>query len=88
MTGLGLKVANVGAQYGGAYIGDPVFHPFWEAIEARGVTVWIHPEGMRDPWFQRYALWNSAGQSIEEAKCLIFARSTKASCTNIRHSRW
>jgi aminocarboxymuconate-semialdehyde decarboxylase len=53
-----------------AYLGDPVFHPFWEAIAAHGVTVWIHPEGTRDPWFQRYALWNSAGQSIEEAKCL------------------
>jgi predicted TIM-barrel fold metal-dependent hydrolase len=50
---LGLRVANVGAQYGGAYLGDPVFHPFWEAIEAHGVTAWIHPEGTRDPWFQR-----------------------------------
>jgi aminocarboxymuconate-semialdehyde decarboxylase len=30
----------------------------------------MHPEGVRDPWFQRYALWNSAGQSIEETKCL------------------
>jgi aminocarboxymuconate-semialdehyde decarboxylase len=35
-----------------------------------GATVWIHPEGVRDPWFQRYALWNSAGQSIEEAKVM------------------
>jgi aminocarboxymuconate-semialdehyde decarboxylase len=67
---LRLKVANIGAQYGGAYMGDPVFHPFWEVVEARGVTVWIHPEGVRDPWFQRYALWNSAGQSIEETKCM------------------
>jgi aminocarboxymuconate-semialdehyde decarboxylase len=32
--------------------------------------VWIHPEGITDPWFQRYALWNSAGQSIEEAKVM------------------
>src|SRR6266704_2108613 len=70
VTKLKLKVANIGAQYGGAYMGDPVFHPFWEAIQAHEVTVWIHPEGTRDPWFQRYALWNSAGQSIEEAKCL------------------
>ena len=70
VTRLKLKVANIGAQYGGAYMGDPVFHPFWEAIQAHDVAVWIHPEGARDPWFQRYALWNSAGQSIEEAKCL------------------
>jgi aminocarboxymuconate-semialdehyde decarboxylase len=67
---LKLKVANIGAQYGGAYMGDPGFQPFWEMIEAHDVAVWIHPEGARDPWFQRYALWNSAGQSIEEAKCL------------------
>jgi aminocarboxymuconate-semialdehyde decarboxylase len=70
VTKLKLKVANIGAQYGGAYMGDPGFQPFWEMIEAHDVAVWIHPEGARDPWFQRYALWNSAGQSIEEAKCL------------------
>ena len=67
---LGLKVANIGTQYGGAYMGDPVFRPFWDAVQARDVVVWIHPEGARDPWYQRYALWNSAGQSIEETKCL------------------
>jgi aminocarboxymuconate-semialdehyde decarboxylase len=67
---LGLKVANLSSSYQGLYMGDPVFHPFWEVVEALGVSVWIHPEGVRDPWFQRYALWNSAGQSIEEAKCM------------------
>jgi aminocarboxymuconate-semialdehyde decarboxylase len=67
---LGLKVANVSSSYNGLYMGDPVFHPFWEAVERLGVAVWIHPEGTRDPWFQRYALWNSAGQSIEEAKVM------------------
>jgi aminocarboxymuconate-semialdehyde decarboxylase len=64
------KVVNVGSSYGGVYMGDPVYHPFWEAVHALGVTAWIHPEGVRDPWFQRYALWNSAGQSIEEAKVM------------------
>jgi aminocarboxymuconate-semialdehyde decarboxylase len=67
---LGLRVANISSSYNGVYMGDPLYHPFWEAIEALGVTVWIHPEGVRDPWFQRYALWNSAGQSIEETKCM------------------
>jgi aminocarboxymuconate-semialdehyde decarboxylase len=67
---LGFKVVNVGAAYNGAYLGDPVFHPFWEAVNDLGVTAWIHPEGARDPWFQRYALWNSAGQSIEETKAM------------------
>jgi aminocarboxymuconate-semialdehyde decarboxylase len=45
-----------------------VFHP--PGSDRRTTCGWIHPEGARDPWFQRYALWNSAGQSIEEAKCL------------------
>ena len=67
---LKLKVANVSSSYNGIYMGDPVFNPFWEAIDALDVPVWIHPEGVRDPWFQRYALWNSVGQSIEETKCM------------------
>lgn len=66
----GLRVVNAGSSYDGVYLGDPVYHPFWEAVHARGVAVWIHPEGIRDPWFQRYALWNSAGQSIEETKVM------------------
>jgi aminocarboxymuconate-semialdehyde decarboxylase len=65
-----IKVVNAGSSYNGVYLGDPVYHPFWEAVNDIGATVWIHPEGVRDPWFQRYALWNSAGQSIEEAKVM------------------
>jgi aminocarboxymuconate-semialdehyde decarboxylase len=64
------RVINAGSSYKGTYLGDPAYHPFWEAVSDIGATVWIHPEGVRDPWFQRYALWNSAGQSIEEAKVM------------------
>jgi aminocarboxymuconate-semialdehyde decarboxylase len=67
---LGLRVANISSSYQGVYVGDPVYHGFWEAVAALGVTVWIHPDGVRDPWFQRYALWNSVGQSIEETKAM------------------
>lgn len=66
----GIRVINAGSSYKGVYLGDPVYDPFWEAVHELGATVWIHPEGVRDPWFQRYALWNSAGQSIEEAKVM------------------
>ena len=69
-TSLQLKVANIASSYQGVYAGDPVFAPFWEAVAARGITVWIHPEGARDPWFQQYAMWNSLGQSIEETKAM------------------
>ncbi len=64
------KVINAGSSYHGVYLGDPAYLPFWEVVHKRGLVVWIHPEGTRDPWFQRYALWNSAGQSIEEAKVM------------------
>jgi aminocarboxymuconate-semialdehyde decarboxylase len=67
---LKLRVANISSSYNGVYMGDPIYHPVWEAINELGVVAWIHPEGVRDPWFQRYALWNSAGQSIEETKCM------------------
>jgi aminocarboxymuconate-semialdehyde decarboxylase len=51
-------------------VGAPAYHAFWQAIEKNAITAWIHPEGSRDPWFQQFALWNSLGQSIEEAKCM------------------
>ncbi len=67
---LGLKVANLSSSYDGVYLGDPVFHPVWQQLHEKGISSWVHPEGVRDPWFQSYALWNSVGQSIEETKCM------------------
>jgi aminocarboxymuconate-semialdehyde decarboxylase len=67
---LGLRVANLCTQYHGAYIGEPRYRPFWEATNELGVIVWIHPDGVRDLWFQKFGMWNSIGQSIEEAKVM------------------
>jgi aminocarboxymuconate-semialdehyde decarboxylase len=67
---LKLKLANLASNYKGAYLGEAFYQPFWEAVAQNDVTVWIHPDGIRDLWFQRYALWNSAGQSIEETKVM------------------
>ncbi|MGP0090021.1 MAG: amidohydrolase family protein [Xanthobacteraceae bacterium] len=67
---LGLRVANLCTQYQGAYIGEPRYRPFWEAANALDVVIWIHPDGTRDPWFQKFGMWNSIGQSIEEAKVM------------------
>jgi aminocarboxymuconate-semialdehyde decarboxylase len=30
----------------------------------------VHPDGVTDPWFQEYSLWNSVGQLIEETKAM------------------
>lgn len=67
---LGMKVVNASSSYHGVYLGDPRFQPFWQEVAARQLTVWIHPEGVQDPWFQSFGLWNSLGQSIEETKCM------------------
>jgi aminocarboxymuconate-semialdehyde decarboxylase len=67
---LGLHVVQLPANVGGVYLGEPPFRPLWEEIARRGVVVFIHPDGVRDPWFQKYSLWNSVGQPIEEARVL------------------
>ena len=67
---LGLRVANLCAQYQGAYLGDARYRPFWEAANDLGIVVWIHPDGTRDLWFQKFGMWNSIGQSIEEVKVM------------------
>ena len=67
---LSLRVANVSSEAGGLYLGAPALRPFWDAAKRLGVTVFIHPEGTRDLWFQQFSLWNSIGQSIEEVKVL------------------
>lgn len=65
---LGLKVANIPAELRGTYLGDPQFRPFWEAAQDLGVVTFMHPDGAKDPWFFQWGMWNSLGQSLEEAK--------------------
>jgi aminocarboxymuconate-semialdehyde decarboxylase len=54
----------------GAYLGERKFWPLWEVIRALDIAAFLHPEGLRDPWYHKFALWNSLGQSIEEAKVM------------------
>jgi aminocarboxymuconate-semialdehyde decarboxylase len=65
---LGLKVANVPAEVRGNYLGDIQFRPLWQAAEDMGTVVFMHPDGAKDPWFFQWGMWNSLGQSLEEAK--------------------
>jgi aminocarboxymuconate-semialdehyde decarboxylase len=67
---LGMRVANLCTQYRDVYIGDPRYRPFWEAAADLDIVVWIHPDGVRDLWFQTFGMWNSIGQSIEEVKVM------------------
>jgi len=63
---LGLRVANVSSNTQGIYLGDSKFRPFWKAVQQLHLPVLIHPHGVVDPHFQKYALWNGVGQPMEE----------------------
>ena len=67
---LGMTVANLPANVRGRYLGDPALLPFWAAADALDIVAYVHPDGVKDPWFQEYGLWNSLGQSIEETKVM------------------
>jgi aminocarboxymuconate-semialdehyde decarboxylase len=67
---IGLRVANLPAEHKGRYLGNRRFEPLWTAIEEKGVVVFIHPDGVKDPWYQSYWMWNSIGQSIEEVRVM------------------
>jgi aminocarboxymuconate-semialdehyde decarboxylase len=70
VTKLGLRIANVSSNAGGAYLGDAKFREFWEAVTHYDLTVLIHPHGIADPRFQKFALWNGVGQPIEETMAI------------------
>ena len=67
---LAMPVVELPAHVKGQYLGEPALRPVWRELERRGVVAFVHPEGIADPWFQRYRMWNSIGQPIEEAKCI------------------
>lgn len=66
----GFRVVLLPAAVRGVYLGQPDFRYLWELIRELDLTVFLHPDGIRDPWFVNYALWNSIGQGIEETKAI------------------
>jgi len=67
---LGLKVANMSSNCRGEYLGEARFRPFWEAVEAQDLAVFIHPHGTADRSLQKYFLWNGVGQPFEETRVM------------------
>jgi aminocarboxymuconate-semialdehyde decarboxylase len=65
----GLAGVEIPASVGGRYLGDDFFLPFWEAAEAAGALVFIHPttRGFGLPALADYYLWNSVGNPMETA---------------------
>ena len=70
VTELGARAVMLPTNVDGAYVGERAFWPLWEEIRRLDIPAFIHPEGLRDPWYHKFALWNSIGQQIEEAKAM------------------
>lgn len=62
-----LSGVEVAASVRGAFLGDDRFAPFWEAAEASGALVFIHPttRGFGASAFDDYYLWNTVGNPLE-----------------------
>ena len=43
MTRLGLRGAEIASNINGRYLDDPGFDPFWEAAQALGALIFVHP---------------------------------------------
>lgn len=67
---LGARAVMLPTNVDGAYLGERAFWPLWQEIRRLDLAAFIHPEGLRDPWYHKFALWNSIGQQIEETKCM------------------
>jgi aminocarboxymuconate-semialdehyde decarboxylase len=65
----GMRGAEVPASVAGAYLGDDRFEPFWEAAEATGALIFVHPttSGFGLDALSPYYLWNSVGNPMETA---------------------
>lgn len=68
VTDLNMTVVQLPAAVAGNYLGALEYRYLWETIAELGLMAFVHPDGIRDPWFQSYSMWNSVGQPIEEAK--------------------
>ena len=64
-----LKGVELAASVRGVFLGDDRFEPFWEAAEATGALLFIHPttRGFDSPAFQDYYLWNTVANPLETA---------------------
>lgn len=67
---MGLRVANLSSNHRGRYLGESRYEALWAEFLRHDVVTFIHPDGVRDPWYQDYAMWNSIGQSIEEVRVM------------------
>ena len=63
----GFVGVEIAASVRGSYLGDPRFRPFWEAAEATGALIFVHPttRGFLLGVMDQYYLWNTIGNPLE-----------------------
>jgi aminocarboxymuconate-semialdehyde decarboxylase len=63
---LGFKALQIGGTIDGRNLDEPRFRPFWEAVEARGIPVILHPSGYPEGHrLDDYFLTNCVGNPLE-----------------------
>lgn len=70
MRDLGFLGVGISTRAGEMELGDARLAPFWAMAEELGALVYVHPAGNHDPRFRKHFLWNSIGQSFEEAMAI------------------
>jgi aminocarboxymuconate-semialdehyde decarboxylase len=70
MTELGFRGVQISSTVNDEEIGEERFWPFWEKAEALGALIYIHPAGVNSARFQKWQLWNSIGQLLEESMAI------------------
>ncbi|HET8526535.1 MAG TPA: amidohydrolase family protein [Actinomycetota bacterium] len=65
----GIRGIEVAASVRGEYLGADRLLPLWEAAEATGAVVFVHPttKGFDLPVFGQYYLWNTVANPVETA---------------------
>ena len=55
-------------------LGDVKLRGFWAEAQKLGATIYLHPAGVVQPRYEKFQLWNSIGQPLEEAlaMCSLF----------------
>ncbi len=63
----GMVGAEIPARVRGDFLGHERFEPLWEAAEALGAFIFVHPTARSDafPGLQDYYLWNAIGNPFE-----------------------
>ncbi|MFB3053878.1 MAG: amidohydrolase family protein [Alphaproteobacteria bacterium] len=70
-VGLGHRGVQISSRTEDKELGDPALEPFWEAAEATGLPVYVHPHGFTNTErMGEYFLWNSIAQPLEEAMAM------------------